>query len=172
MKFTLFVALFIILDLTSCSKGQSGTKLILDNKIKLSIPGKLHYNQKKFKEESSMESINHNIEYFVNDGSSKEVAFMKLPNMGGNIDLKIIAEMTMKPNASKVFFNNKKTINGIEMYITEFEGLDEGKEKYIKIIYFLLGDNIVMGKFSSPIDEKDSWDRESSEIIQSIKINR
>ncbi len=58
------------------------------------------------------------------------------------------------------------------MYITEFEGLDEGKEKYIKIIYFLLGDNIVMGKFSSPIDEKDSWDRESSEIIQSIKINR
>ena len=172
MRLVVIMTAFLVLTLIACSSEKSKTEFILDNKIEISTPKEFHYSQKKFHEKSLIIDINHKIDYFTNQDSSKEISFIKLPVMNGSIDLKTIAELSMASTASEVFFKGEKIINGIKIYITEYVGFDEGKEKYMKMIYFPLENEIIMGNFSCSPKYKASWSKQSTKIIKSIKKNK
>ena len=169
MRLLIVTLMLVIIGLTSCSSDQSNTRLILNKQMEIIIPAEFQYSKKVFNENSMFTNIDHHIDYFLNQDSSKEISFIKLPDTGNDIDFKMIADISMKAMATKIIFKGEKTINDIPMYITEFVGYEEGKEKYMKIIYFLSGENVTMGIFSSSPDKQEAWAKQSSDIIKTLK---
>lgn len=171
-KLSITLTLFIALNLVSCSTNQSNTKLILDNALEITVPDDFQYSKKKFNENSIAGDIEHDFDYFANKDKSKEISFIKLPSMGANIDIKSLANITLLSSQADVISKREKNINNIKTYMIEYIGFDEGIKKYTRMIYYKLDNNFIVGNFSSSPENKDSWSKQSLEIINSIKLHK
>jgi len=111
-------------------------------------------------------------DYFFCSDTSKEIEFYKTPVFAKDlISLKPLFAESLKQEATKVYFNDTLTVNGIKMYVAECDKIDGGKMKHIKFFEFNVRDSTYSGGIGCSIKLKDQWMATGEKIFRSIKIN-
>jgi len=111
-------------------------------------------------------------DYFFNKDTTAELFFITYPMHARDLNtLRPIMGATMKSGPNKVYFNDTTTVNGIKMYITEYDILEGAKMKHIKAFVFNVGNDTFEGGLTCNATQKNQWQPIGEKIIKSLRIN-
>ena len=111
-------------------------------------------------------------DYYCNADTTIEISFLKTPKHSNDLNwCKGFSKMAFLMLASKTYFNDTLTNNGIKMHLTEFESTFKGKKTYSKVFFINMENYTVIGNISCDIELKKQWIPYATKIFKSIKLN-
>jgi hypothetical protein len=87
------------------------------------------------------------------------------------ITMKPLMTEALKLESKKTYFNDTLTVNGIKMYVAEYDKVDGGRMKHLKYFEFNVKDSTYSGGIGCVISLKDKWAPTAEKIFRSIRLN-
>ena len=150
--------------------GDLGYRDAENGKVKILVPTdfvhqtKQNYVPKKKGEEAPDD-------YFFNKDTTEELVFLTFPMHTPDLNtLRPIMGGTMKSGPDKVYFNDTTTVNGIKMYITEYDIMEGAKMKHVKAFIFNVGNDTFEGGLTCNADQKSQWQPIGEKMLKSLRI--
>jgi hypothetical protein len=110
-------------------------------------------------------------DYFFNKDTTEEILFLAFPQYSQDLNsVRPMMNGVMK-TAKKAYFNDTTTVNGIKMYVAEYDLTEKGKTKYVRAFFFNAGKTTLLGGISCNIALKNQWKPISEKIFKSLRVN-